>query len=516
MARLARLPLLALILWAWSPDPAPARDAVPSPVARPDSVHARNVVVILSDDHAAYATGAYGSDVARTPNLDRLARQGMRFDRAYAPSPMCTPSRQAILTGRYPHATGVTLLRTALSDTTLTLAEHLQRRGYATGAIGKMHFNSDRRHGFAERVDREDYRSHLAEDPPRPPPDSINPRPDWRPFSDPARVWLNAAGKPSPRYEEDSEGTFYARRAADFLDRHRDEPFCLWVSFREPHSPFNFPIEYAGRYDPEQMPLPEKGPEDARWMPDEFSDLSDAEKRGIIASYYTSVEYMDRNVGRVLDALDERGLADNTLVIYAGDHGYLLGHHGRFEKHMMWEEAVRSPLLIRAPGGTAASTDALTSLIDLAPTILEVLDEPRLPHGQGLSLVPLLEGRADELRGSVFSEYLPDNKAMIRTERWKYVFTTGTSDLAGGYETGLGPSGIDHRLYDLQTDPGETNNLAGDPQYSGVLKSMQIRMLEHFLHTHPRADALPDPLSLTGSLAWFCMPPERRDAWFAP
>jgi arylsulfatase A-like enzyme len=322
--------------------------------------------------------------------------------------------------------------------------------------------------------------------------------------------------RPSSRYEADSEGTFYARRAADFLENHRDGPFCLWVSFREPHSPFNFPVEYAGRYDPADMPLPEAGPEDARWMPAEFQDLTDAEKRGIIAAYYTSVEYMDQNVGRVLRALEERGLDENTLVVYAGDHGYLLGHHGRFEKHMMWEEAVRSPLLIRGPGLEPTSTDALTGLVDLAPTILDVLGEPPMPHTQGRSLTPLLEGRTETHRRVVFSEYLPDNKAMVRTDRWKYVFTTGASDLAGGYATGLGPSGIDHRLYDLETDPGETNNLADDPQYSGVLKSMQIQMLERFQRTHPHAEELPPQLSLTGALAWFSMPPDGDRAWFDP
>lgn len=469
----------------------------------------------MADDHAAYATGAYGSKVARTPNLDQLAVEGVRFDRAYANSPMCTPSRQSLLTGRYPHATGVTLLRTALSDTTTTIAEHLRGQGYATAAIGKMHFNSDQNHGFASRIDRGDYQEHLERDPPRSPPADMETRPEWRPFRDPARIWLNADVRPSSRYEEDSEGTFYARRAIDFIENNEESPFCLWVSFREPHSPFNFPIEYAGRYDPADMPLPQVGPEDARWVPEEFQDLSEEEKRGIVASYYTSVEYMDQNVGRVLDALEKRGLDENTLVVYAGDHGYLLGHHGRFEKHMMWEEAVRSPLLIRSPGLEPMTTNALTGFVDLVPTILDVLGAPEMPHVQGKSLKRLLAGRTQTHRGAVFSEYLADNKAMVRTDRWKYVFTTGASDLTMGYATGQGPSGIDHRLYDLEKDPGETNDLADDPQYSGVLTSLQIRMLERFLETHPAAEELPPQLSLVESLAWFCMPPDGEHAWFS-
>lgn len=231
--------------------------------------------------------------------------------------------------------------------------------------------------------------------------------------------------------------------------------------------------------------------------------------RGIVASYYTSVEYMDANVGRVLDALDQLGLSDNTLVVYAGDHGYLLGHHGRFEKHMMWEEAVRAPLVMKAPDLPSGSTDALVELVDLVPTILDVLNVPPLASAQGRSFEPLLDGTATTHRTSVFSEFLPDNKAMIRTERWKYVFTTGQHDLAMGYATGFGPSGIDHRLYDLSADPHEMNNLADDPQYSGVVTALQLKMLERFRATDPRADALPEQLSLEQALVWFCESPER-------
>ena len=186
------------------------------------------------------------------------------------------------------------------------------------------------------------------------------------------------------------------------------------------------------------MPVPETGPEDGRWIPKVFRDLTQEERRGIIRSYYNSVEYLDKNVGLVLDALKNLGLDRNTLVLYVSDHGYLLGHHGRFEKHSMWEEAVRVPLIVRDPRYASRRVDALVELVDLAPTILDALEVPPLPGQQGKSLGDLLRGGEDRHRETVFSEYLDDHRAMVRDLRWKYVITSGKHDLALGYATGFG------------------------------------------------------------------------------
>ena len=493
----ALVPLLALPLAAVSAEPAGG--------AR---IHARNVLFLMADDHAPYVMGAYGNKIIRTPNLDRLAAQGARFERAYVNSPVCSPSRQSIITGKLPHAAGVTLLRTPLSPRQLTIAEHLKKFGYATGAVGKMHFNSNLKHGFDYRVDRREFRQYQKSHPPRRPPSSVLVRPTWRPFRDPARIWLNADVRPSALYDADSEGTYFVHRAIEFLEENKDRPFCLWLSFYEPHSPFNFPVEYAHKYDPREMPLPPVSAEDGRWIPAEFRNLTEEDRRGIVAAYYTAVEYMDKNIGLALDALKRLGLDGNTLVIYVGDHGYQLGHHGRFEKHTMWEEAIRAPLLVRAPGLKPMVTDAMTEFIDLAPTILDVLGVDPMPGQQGKSLLPVLEGKTKTHRSYVFSEFLPDNKAMIRTAQYKYIFTTGEHDLEMHYATGFGPPGITHRLYDEQRDPHEFHNLAGSPQYSGVIKTLQLKMLERFLATHPRAKELPPQLSLEEALVWFCEPPE--------
>jgi len=470
---------------------------------------AKNVIMMIGDDHSSRALGCYGNQIIRTPNLDRLASQGVKFTSAFANAPMCSASRQSLLTGKYPHADGVTLLRTSFPKDQLTVAEHLASFGFQTGYVGKMHFNNNLPHGFHYRVDRRDFFEHLKEFPPKQPPAGLKYRPPWKPFRDPARIWLNADMLPSEFYDADDIGTWYAHKAMDFIEHKQKDRFCLWLGFHEPHSPFNFPIEFAGRYKPEDMPLPQGSPEDDQWIPAVFKDLSEKDRRGIIASYYTSVEYLDKNIGLVVDKVAQLGLADETLIIYIGDHGYLLNDHKRFEKHMMWEPAVGAPLIIRdGRPEMPRSCDALCEFVDLAPTIFDALDVPPMPGLQGKSLAPLLEGKANEHKDWVFSEFLADNKAMLRTREWKYIFTSGEHDLAQGYATGRKPWGVTHRLYNEISDPNETTDVSKKPENQQRLHDMQQLMIGHFLKTDPRAPQLPRGLSTDETLAFFCTPPD--------
>ena len=484
----------------------------------------RNVLFLFADDHSTRVMGAYGNSIVRTPNLDRLASQGVRFDSGYVNCPFCTPSRQSLITSKYPHASGVTLLSTPLADDQITIAEHLKQTGFKTAAVGKMHFNSDKTHGFDFRIDGKDHDEYLKQHPARRPPPDQPYKPVWAPFRVPAREWLNADRRPGtgyPRpadaenqglYDEDFLGTYFVRQASDFMEKNRSERMCVWLSFYEPHSPYNFPIEFANNSDPAKMPLQPVSEEDDRWIPQIFRPLSEDDRRGIIASYYNSVEYLDTNIGRVLDHLERLGLADSTLVVYAGDHGYLLTDHGRFEKHMMWEEVVRTPMIIRDPRYPARAVSAMVEMIDLVPTILDALGEPPLPGAQGRSLMPLIRGTTNEHRDFVFSEYFHDNKAMVRTHDWKYIYTTGKSDLTLGYETGFGPSGRLSRLYDMSGDPRETTNVASDAANASVVQELQAKMLDVFLRTDPRAPQLPQGLSTEDALDWFLVPPEETKA----
>lgn len=462
------------------------------------SVHAAapnhpNVLWICADDHAPYVIGAYGNAKVHTPNLDRLAASGMRFDRAYCNSPVCTASRQSFITGRYPRTLGVTQLKTALSEHETTLADVLKQAGYETAAIGKMHFNSPLKHGFDLRLDLEDHRRALAAHPAVALPHGVPVLPVWRPFKDPARIWLNSFVRPYGARDADMDGSYFAKQAAAFLKQTHEKPFFLVVSFYEPHSPFRFPIEDRKRHDPVSFRVPEVGPEDEPQIPAVFRDLTSTEKQGITAAYYTSVEFLDRNVGRVLDALDQSEQSGKTLVIYTGDHGYFLGQHGRFEKHSSYEEAIRAPLLIREPGVSRAGTSskALVELIDIVPTVLESCRVPVPARVQGRSLVPLLNGTVAKHRAVVYVEYAPNEEATVRDDRWKLIYKRGKRRRTDGYDPGWSLSGRSIQLFDLDTDPSEMHNLAAAPENTDRVQHMLELLADHLKSTAREPERIP-------------------------
>jgi choline-sulfatase len=294
--------------------------------------------------------------------------------------------------------------------------------------------------------------------------------------------------------------------AEEFLDAHNEKPFAMWCSLMEPHSPYDFPIEDKGRFDPARFTPPKVGPEDGSQIPLIFRDLSDKDKRGIIASYYTSVEYVDRNVGRLLDALRRRGLDRNTLVIYHADHGYSLGQHGRFEKHCGYDPALRVPLLMRWPGKIREGVvKDMTEHVDVPATIVDLMNLERLPIQHGQSLRPYLEARRmDSPRSWIFSEYLENEEAYVRTDHWKFIFCSGKRKRDDGYVTENPTPGRYVRLFDHRNDPGEFTNVAA--RNRGVVDKMQTLMLKRFRTTHPEAASEPQRLSPEESLDWYVRP----------
>lgn len=484
----------------------------------------QNIVVILSDDHALNVTGTYGNEIIRTPNIDRIADEGITFDRSYCNAPICSASRQSMLTGKYPHATGVNLLFTPFPDEqNTTIAEHLQGQGYETAIIGKTHWNNWvwynlykeglPTHGFDTVIGGAQYNKFLKENPPLPLPGKMDyyARKDIEAGS--VAELMNYKVLPHPIDDAHSKGTFYANEAVQFMKSNSDNPFLVWLAFHEPHQPYYFPIEYRDKYDPEMMPLPEGSPEDDRWIPAKFRNMTDEQKRGIIASYYTSTEYMDKNIGIVLDAIDEMGLAENTVVIYLSDNGYLLYEHKRFEKHTMWEEATHQPMIVKAGKRYRAGEreDAIIEYIDVVPTLLEMVGAEPLKEAQGESFVEVIINESEEHKTFAFSEYLTDNLAMITSDKWKYVFHTGSRDLGIDYATGYGPSGIVHRLYNLENDPKEYMDVSKRPENKEIRTQMQNAMLQRFIETHPDAKNCPEGLTLEGKLVWFCEPRDVGD-----
>ena len=466
-----------------------------------------NLLFLIADDHAGYALGADGNRQAATPNLDRLASEGVRFARHYCNSPVCTPSRQSFFTGQLPHAAGVTVLSTALATDKPTLAKQLKAAGYSTAVFGKMHFNRPSHpglHGFDFLMTEDDtLKAWAKEGTVAPISADIRAKPPWRPFQDPARIWLNADKLPYPRRIEEMRSSFVVREASRYLEEHKDKQFALWVSFTEPHSPFDFPIEYRDLYSPSGFTSPKVGPEDAWQIPLVFRDLTDADKRGIIAAYYTSVSFVDHSIGRVLDRLRELGLEEDTLVVYMPDHGYSLGQHGRFEKHCCYEPALRVPLLIRWPGKIRPRVvQTFTESVDLPATFLDLIGVDPLPvnHGQNLFTA--------KPRDSIFSEYLENEEACIRTARFKFIFCSGRRERKDGYKTDR-PTYTEPyvRLFDLERDPGEFHDVARE--HPDVVARLKRRMLERFRGTHPERGEEPANAGTDDILMWYLRP---RDA----
>ena len=272
----------------------------------------------------------------------------------------------------------------------MTLGDWLGDLGYDTAAIGKMHFNSP----VAARVPRAD-RPRRTGKPgsPRTPrraattgapggPSATRPPSGSTPTAGPPacrpRRWIRPTSPTGPSTTSATTAT---------------TPFALVVGFYDPHSPFRFPDEWAGRFRPESFPVPPVSAADLRDQPLVFRDLTGRDAQGIQAAYYTSLSFLDHQVGRVLDALDALGLADDTVVVFLGDNGYMLGEHGRFEKHCFYEPAVRVPLLVRWKGHLPAGrrVDGMVELVDLFPTVLDLLGVAA-PGPHGRSLVPLLKG----------------------------------------------------------------------------------------------------------------------------
>jgi choline-sulfatase len=468
-----------------------------------------NFLFILADDHAGYVFGADGNRQARTPNLDHFAAQGVRFASHYCNSPVCTPSRQSLLTGQLPHTAGVTRLPTPLSLDKPTLAKQFQQSGYTTAVFGKMHFNRPGvpgLHGF-DVVHTEDVltRQWQKEITPSPLPSGTPVKPAWKPLKDPARIWLNADKLPYPRYEADMRASFQVSQAEQFLQSNKDQQFALWVSFQEPHSPYDFPFEYRNKYGPATFKPPRVGPEDAWQIPLIFRDLSEADKQGIIAAYYTSVEYLDSNIGRVLSKLHELGLDEHTLVVYSADHGYDLGQHGRFEKHCGYDPALRIPLLMRYPGRIrSGEIHEFTEHVDVTATILDMMGLPTVPIMHGRSLRPYLESKPIEARDHIFSEYLENEEAYIRTGTWKFIYCTGKRARTDGYVTDNPTPGRYKILYDLKNDPGEFRNVAKDG--SKTTAELQDMMLDRFRKTQPAASDEPKNGSSDEILDWYLRP----------
>jgi iduronate 2-sulfatase len=428
-----------------------------------------NVIVIASDDLRP-TLGCYGNTIVKTPNLDKLAARGVRFDRAYTQFPLCNPSRSSLLTGRFPTQTGVMdneLYFRALHPEFVSLPQHFKANGYVTLRSGKIfHGGIDDTDAWTEGGEARNFTG--AQRP------QTNPDSKERISHSDRIVMLEGNG-------EDNEDYRMATRAIEYLEKYKDQPFFLAMGSAKPHSPPTSTKKFFDMYDADKIPLPpDFSPRPvappgfpeisiARRNTDLFinRDASPEEAREVIRAYYAAVSFMDEQVGRVLDALDRLGLRDKTIVVFWGDHGYHLGEKGKWSKaYSLFEINTRVPLIWAGPGAKAGVSPRTVQLLDMYPTLVELCGLPQ-PYPapsklEGHNLSSLLrnpQAKWDHPALTVV-KYQGKLGKSVRTERWHYVLWDD------------GKAG--EMLLDHSNDPLELKNLAADPAYAQTVKQMRL------------------------------------------
>ena len=432
-----------------------------------------NVLFMVADDLNT-DLGAYGAPV-RTPNIDRLAARGVRFDRAYTQYPLCSPSRSSFLTGRRPDVTGVRANPSANGNpmsphfrerlpTTVTLPELFKQQGWTSTRIGKLfHYGVPLDIGTSSL---DDFRSWDR---------VINPRGRDRDGLD--RVFTLTPGQYGGTLswladeggdEEQTDG-IGAVEAVRQLERYKKEqrPFFLAVGFYRPHTPYVAPKAYFDLYPPGAITLPALSADDKARQPGaayvsarkEQDSMTDAQRRDAIQAYYASTSFMDAQAGVVLAALERLGLAENTVVVFTSDHGYHLADHGLWQKSSLFDRSARVPLIIAAPGaqGRGRVARGLVELVDLYPTLADLAGLKAPEYLDGLSLRPMLDAPERSVKDAAFTQ-VRDGYS-VRTPRWRYS------------EWSAGAQGA--QLFDMERDPAETRNLAGDTGHVNTVAELK-------------------------------------------
>lgn len=443
-----------------------------------------NILLIMADQLMPQLTGAYGHQVVQTPHLNRLVEEGVRFDAAYSSCPLCAPARASLFTGRFVSRIGAYDNAATFSSEQPTLCHYLTIAGYETVASGKLHYvGPDQLHGFRHRLTADIYPASM----------------EWTPTSRRAGEAnyldrrTHARGYALPNVGVRTWSKFLAYdaeaqyRALEYLHGRTlapagpdAEPFFLTVSFHCPHDPFHVTQELWDLYEGQEIEIPTY-PEDMaetysamdRWLnayhgTDRIDIRRPESLTALRRSYYGLVTWIDRKVGELMATLERTGLLDNTLVLFASDHGDMLAEKNMVQKRSFYEYSCRVPLIVRFPDGHGAGTTCgqPASLMDITPTLLDVagIDE-RMPM-EGQSLLPCIEGgEADRV---VFAEshtngvYAPC--FMARRGDFKYTYIHGEAP----------------QLFDVRRDPDEWHNLAGRPEHAAVEEDLRGQVLATF------------------------------------
>jgi arylsulfatase A-like enzyme len=428
-----------------------------------------NVLFIAVDDLNDWTGFLGGQPGAKTPNLDRLAARGMVFTRAYCSAPACNPSRASLMCGVRPSTSGVyhnnQPWRPVLRDA-VTLSQHFMANGYEAVGAGKIFHG-----GFDERESWNDYYKGKGEPTGKVSSNGLNAAHfDWGP--------MEASDEAMPDFQNVNFGI-------DYLSKEHDKPFFLAIGMIKPHLPWHVPQKYFDEFplDRVELPkvtendladIPELGRRMARPTGDHAKVVAAGQWKQAVQGYQASIRFCDEQVGRLIDAFENSRYADNTIVVFWGDHGWHLGEKEHWRKFALWEEATRVPLVIWAPGVTQAGSrcERTVTLLDLYPTLVEYCGLSKRKGLEGNSIVPLLKSPQSAWDRPALTTHGRGNHA-VRSERYRYIrYSDGSEE-----------------LYDHQADPLEWKNLAGDPQYGSIKAELAGWLPKHDAPDAPKQGA---------------------------
>lgn len=438
-----------------------------------------NILFIASDDLNSDMS-VFDDPYVKTPNLERLLQMGVRFDKAYNQFPLCSPSRTSIMTGLRPDRTGVFNLRTHFREVVpdvSTLPQLFQQHGYFTARVGKIyHFGVPGQIGTNGLDDSLSWHQRI--------------NPYGRDKIEEAKVinYTPHRGLGSALSLWKADGTdleqtdgMVATEAIQIMEERKAEPFFLAVGFYRPHTPYVAPKKYFDLYPIESIRLPYEHPEDwdlkpeaAKFHADPHMSTTLEQRKESLQAYYACISFMDAQVGRLLDALEEKGLLENTIVVFWSDQGYSVGQHGQWMKQMLFEHVARTPLIMSAPGfAKNKAAQSIVEMVDIYPTLAELAGLPLPKHLEGKSLKELLEKPECIWDSYALTQTLryrnnhPDGNIdgrSIRYRQWRY------TEWNGGKEG--------KELYDYQEDSNEFYNLAYRPEYTSIVDMLQTKLHE--------------------------------------
>jgi len=437
-----------------------------------------NILWIMTDDERPDAIGAYGAPWAQTPIIDKLAATGVRFQNAIATTPVCMPVRMSMLTGRYGHNTGIMSNRGRLKIDFEPLTLQFEKAGYQVANFGKLHGNMNS--AFPIRGPKPTYGGPASS------PWKLKDQFDPNKFNVINLPYFVIVSGTYPLPQDQTEAGITTQQALEFIDTKLREPFFLRVSYIAPHSPVLAPKPYDTLINPQDIKLqlptlaelaskPQWEQRLRRWVGSD-GKLTDQQIRQSWATYYGLASFVDKEMGRVIKALDQKGLLANTIIVFISDQGVAMGEHGFYMKRNFYEETLKIPFIISWPGNNPARRviDEQIEIIDLLPTLLDMVGEP-VPEGiDGKSAWPLIQGKTAQFREYTFSEidHLTSQynhlridsgrRVMVRTNEWKLVFWIDREV----------PDGA---LYNLVRDPGERHNLFGDSNSADIRNKLMQR-----------------------------------------